>query len=115
MSQPHRLNHEIRSLLESNQYVVSVASLWELIDKKGRLDAPVKNPSVWWDRYVVRPKTPVIPIRPSHVLYLEHLSMFHKDPFDRIIMAQSVLEQTPVVTDDANIRRYEINTRRASG
>ena len=115
VSQPQRLNHEVRSLLENNQYAVSVASLWELINKRGKLDAPVKNPSAWWDLYVVRPKTPVIPIRPSHVRYLKHLPMFHKDPFDRIMMAQAVVEQISLVTDDANIRRYQIDIRRASG
>jgi PIN domain nuclease of toxin-antitoxin system len=62
----------------------------------------------------VRPKTPVILIRPSHVLYLEHLPMFHKDPYDRIMMAQSIVEQIPLVTDDASIPRYEIDVRRAS-
>jgi PIN domain nuclease of toxin-antitoxin system len=113
--QPHRLHEEIRMLVERNQYVVSVASLWEFINKKGRSDAPIKNPSAWWDSYVVRPKTPVLPIRPSHVLYLDDLPMLHKDPFDRIMIAQSVVEHMPLVTEDANIRKYRIDLRTASG
>jgi PIN domain nuclease of toxin-antitoxin system len=115
VSQPHRLHRHVRALLEKNRYLVSVASLWELINKKGRPDAPVKDPSAWWERYVVQPKTPVIPIRPAHVLYLEYLPLLHRDPFDRILMAQSVVEQTPLVTDDTDIRKYKVDLRKASG
>lgn len=54
---------------------MSVASLWELINKKDKRDSPLKDPAMWWDRYVVKPGTPVLPIRSQHVLYLDRLPM----------------------------------------
>jgi PIN domain nuclease of toxin-antitoxin system len=113
VAQPHRLASDIRSLIEKNDYVVSVASFWELINKKNRRDAPVKDPSTWWEQYVLRPRTPVIAIRTPHVAYLDHLPWRHKDPYDRILMAQSVVEKMPLVTADEEIREYGINIRAA--
>jgi PIN domain nuclease of toxin-antitoxin system len=108
VAQPHRLGADVQTLIKNNEYTVSVASFWELINKKGRRDAPVKDPSAWWERYVTRQRTPVLPIRTAHVAHLEHLPELHKDPYDRILMAQSVVERMPLVTSDEEIRRYGI-------
>lgn len=104
----------MRSLIENNRYAVSVASLWELINKRGKEDAPVKNPCIWWDQYVTRPKTSILQIRTSHVRYLEQLPLHHKDPYDRILIAQSVTEGMPLVTSDYHIRKYAIDQRSPS-
>ena len=40
---------ESADLIEKNEYAVRVASYWELINKKERRDAPVKDASAWWD------------------------------------------------------------------
>jgi PIN domain nuclease of toxin-antitoxin system len=114
VAEPHRLAPGVRSLIESRQYAVSVASLWELIDKTEKRGAPVKNPGDWWDRYVVQARTPVLPIRARHMLQLERIPWHHRDPYDRILIAQSLVEGMPLVTADAEIRRYEINTRQAT-
>jgi PIN domain nuclease of toxin-antitoxin system len=81
--------------------------------QKGKRDAPVKDPTAWWHRYVVEPQTPVIPIRSSHVLYLEQLPLHHKDPYDRVLIAQSVVEKMPLVTAGEESRKYGINPREA--
>jgi PIN domain nuclease of toxin-antitoxin system len=114
VAEPHRLAPDIRSLIAKNQYALSVVSLWELINEKGKRDAPVRDPSAWWDQYVTRPQTPVLPIRTPHVLYLEQLPWHHRDPYDRILMAQSVVERMPLVTADEDIRKYGIDVRSAS-
>jgi PIN domain nuclease of toxin-antitoxin system len=108
VSEPQRLRKGTRSLIENNQYAVSVASLWELVNKRHRPDAPVLNPIAWWERYVVGVRTPVYSIRPAHVMELERLPLLHKDPYDRILIAQSVVEQMPLVTGDSAIQRYAI-------
>lgn len=43
VTEPHRLAASVRFWIENQQYVVSVASLWELINKKGKRDAPVRD------------------------------------------------------------------------
>ncbi len=110
---PHRLSPGVRALIEKRQYAVSVASLWELIDKKSKREAPVKDPAAWWERYVVRPQTPVLSIRTAHVLYLDHLPWHHRDPYDRILIAQSGVEGMVLVTSDEEIRKYAVETRGA--
>jgi len=110
---PHRLAAAIRALIEQRQYAASVASLWELINKKGKRDAPVQDPSAWWQRYVVEPATPVLSIRPAHVLYLDRLPWRHRDPYDRILVAQAAVEEMVLVTADDQIREYNIQTRGA--
>ncbi len=110
---PHRLSPGVRMLIEKQQYAASVASLWELINKKGKREAPVKDPAAWWERYVVRPQTPVLSIRAAHVLYLDQLPWHHRDPYDRILIAQSAVERMVLVTSDEEIRKYPVETRDA--
>jgi len=110
---PHRLASDIRSLIENRRYAASVATLWELINKKGKREAPVKDPAAWWERYVVRPQTPVLPIRAAHALYLDRLPWHHRDPYDRILIAQCAVERMVLVTADEEIRKYPIDTREA--
>lgn len=56
----------------------------------------------------------MIPICSSHVLYLEQLPWHHKYPYDRILMAQSMIEKMPLVTADEEIRKDGINLREAT-
>lgn len=111
---PKRLARPVRLLIEEGQYTVSVATLWELVNKKGKRAAPVKDPAAWWDRYVVRQHTAVLPIRPAHILYLDRLPLLHRDPFDRALIAQAAVEDLTLVTADAQVRAYEIRTQDAA-
>ncbi len=113
VAMPHRLTAAIRGLIDRRQYAASVASLWELINKRGKRDAPVRDPSACWQRYVVEPETPVLSIRSAHVLYLDRLPWRHRDPYDRILIAQAVVEEMVLITADDEIREYDIQTRDA--
>ena len=110
---PDRLTAGVRALIDHRQYAASVASLWELINKRGKRDAPVEDPSAWWQRYVVEPETLVLSIRSAHVLHLDHLPWRHRDPYDRILIAQAAVEEMVLVTADDEIRKYNIPTREA--
>ena len=114
VAQPQRLAPAIRSLIEKQAYALSVASLWELINKKDKRGSPLKNPAMWWDRYVVKPGIPVLPIRSQHVLYSDRLPWHHRDPYDRILIAQSVVEEMALVTADGEILKYGIHIREAT-
>ena len=52
----------------------------------------------------------VLPIRASHVTALAALPMVHKDPFDRILIAQAIAEGVDFVTNDEPIREYPVRT-----
>jgi len=113
LDEPKRLAREVRSLLEENRYAVSVATLWELVDKKEKASAPVRDPAAWWERYVVQRQTVVVPIRAAHVLYLDRLPLLHRDPFDRMLVAQAAVEEMTLVTADEQIHAYGVRTRKA--
>jgi PIN domain nuclease of toxin-antitoxin system len=46
----------------------------------------------------------ILPILPAHLQQLQRLPMLHRDPFDRILVAQSVVEKMPLVSVDAQLR-----------
>lgn len=94
-----------------NDLFLSIASLWEATIKisKGRLSVPTRSV-----RYLVEAltelKTVILPIKPAHLSVLETLSTLHKDPFDRILAAQSLAENIPLVTVDRTLQQYGIQT-----
>jgi PIN domain nuclease of toxin-antitoxin system len=100
---PERLGTDARAALERNDYAVSVASLWELVNKMLRKTAVVRDPAGWWERYVTRTRIPVLPIRAPHLVRLQSLPLLHRDPFDRILVAQSLEERMTFITADETI------------
>ncbi len=107
---PDLLSERAREAVDSKRIKVSVASLWELMIKKNRKGAPVADPLEWWERNIVRASIEVLAIRTRHVAMLGRLPEHHRDPFDRILIAQALEEQLSIVTADAAIARYGIPT-----
>jgi PIN domain nuclease of toxin-antitoxin system len=62
---PERLSHAARAAIETGLIAVSVASYWEMINKKGRATAPIAEPASWWRQYVIRREIPMFPVRSS--------------------------------------------------
>ena len=97
-----RLSDKVRELVESNneETFVSRASFWELTLKAGtgklRINLPV------FERQVEAMGFTWLPIENSHILQLAELPTFadHKDPFDRMLVAQSLNEGLPLMTRD---------------
>jgi len=46
----------------------------------------------------------------DHIYAVEKLEFLHRDPFDRLLVAQSLMEKMPIVTNDAHIARYPVKT-----
>ncbi|MFH8250919.1 type II toxin-antitoxin system VapC family toxin [Microbacterium sp. B2969] len=100
---PARLSAEARELLEdrANELVVSSASAWEVATKfrLGKLpDAAVLVDD--WAGVIGRLGAVEIAISARHALYAGSLVWEHRDPFDRVLAAQSVLESIPLVSAD---------------
>lgn len=108
LSDPDLLSSAARQVLGESEIVVSVASLWELILKAGKKDALLQDPLPWWEKYVVGSQIPTLAIRTSHVMALGRLPELHKDPFDRTLVAQAIVERMPLVTKDGRLQRYGI-------
>lgn len=109
---PEKLSTAARKICRSHETrpAVSVVSLMELIVKaqKGSLRlAP--DPVQWWNDQVRRLGYIVLPLRQAHVEHLWALPPIHKDPADRLLIAQAVVEGIPLVACDEAIRHYPVN------
>lgn len=110
LASPDRLSKSARTALNTGPLVLSVASYWEVIVKvdKGALTVP--DPVNWWARATTLLAATVLSIRAGHVSALHGLPDIHRDPFDRILIAQAAYEGMSLVTNDEFIRRYAVKT-----
>lgn len=108
LTTPEKLSDRARSFLQEGQVMASVANLWELLIKKSRPGGLVQDPIPWWRKFVVGSGIQVVGIRSSHMVALDRLPDLHKDPFDRIMVAQAITEGAAFVTKDSQLARYEV-------
>lgn len=94
-----------KAVLEGPNFVSSI-SYWEVAIKsmKGKLN--VGDPRLWWIDALEELAADPLPLLPQHIGHLPTLPPIHKDPFDRILIAQAVAEGLELVTVDAEIVRY---------
>lgn len=106
-----RLSEEARHFIGhgGNEIYLSAASAWEIAIKAaiGRLTLP-EAPDQYVANRMDRHRFTALPIELSHALHVYGLPQIHSDPFDRLLVAQSQLEQLPILTADDDIVRYEI-------
>lgn len=105
LSSPEKLRSGIRDLLNDNEVLVSSASFWE-IQIKRQLE------KIQFDMdlgHLVRDGiVSSLPISYVHSLAIYDLPPIHKDPFDRMLIAQSKSEGIPLVTADKTIQQYDL-------
>lgn len=92
----------------SNDFYLSVVSLWEVTVKVqiGKLQIP-QDLGAFLQRTLNRELT-ILPIQPEHVLNLSKLPLLHRDPFDRMLVAQSMSESVAILSSDRKLRQYEV-------
>jgi PIN domain nuclease of toxin-antitoxin system len=93
--------------LRDGTAVVSAATVWEVAIKRrlGKLKAPSNLVDT-----VAAAGVQLLSIAAVHAEYVADLPDLHRDPFDRILVAQAVLESLTIVTADDAIQRYEVPT-----
>lgn len=108
-SEPSRLSPEIVNSLhdESTTILISVASWWELGIKHslGRLEGtitPEQLRTSWLDHDTVKE----LSITAPHVFMAASLPLHHRDPFDRMLIAQASIEQATLVSADGIVKSY---------
>ena len=106
MSEPERLSAKLRRTVESGAVYLSVICYWEVIVKstKGALD--VGDPRRWWADALDGFGARALPVRPEHASTLCDLPPIHKDPFDRMLIAQAIAADLTLVTTDGVIHLY---------
>jgi PIN domain nuclease of toxin-antitoxin system len=106
--EPKRLPKGIRTLLEDrdNELLFSAASLWEVVIKSGlgrrdfRVEARLLRRGLLDNGYSE------LPIVSDHVVATESLPPIHKDPFDRVLVAQATVEGITLLTNDRVVAQY---------
>ena len=92
-----------------NLIFVSAASAWEIAIKKslGKLDTP-DDLEAQISKHDFQP----LPINITHGIAVGKLPWYHKDPFDRIIIAQAICESMTIITRDKKFNSYDVSVRR---
>lgn len=103
---PDKLSASARRIVESGNFALSAASLWEMILKKGRSREIVADPTLWWERFVEGSGKRVLDIEAGHIRHLDNLPGPSREPFDRILISQCVVESLRLVTKDAMIHQH---------
>lgn len=93
---------------ENNIIFVSVATFWEIAIKKsiGKLEMTLPINELY--RKAIDNGFEILSILFEHIQQIETLPYYHKDPFDRIIISQSIVEDMTVVTSDDIFRKYNV-------
>ena len=107
--QPEKLSESARTLLTTSENVLffSAASIWEIVIKRGlgREDFKV-DPRRLRNMLIMHGYTE-LSVTAEHALTVETLPLLHKDPFDRLLLAQARTEGMQLLTVDASVIQYE--------
>ena len=114
--EPEELSAPARAAIAdaANEVYVSAAVAWEISIKSalGKLTVPAE-PAAWFPVRLRSLGFGSLPILPEHALAVGTLPDHHRDPFDRIIIAQAQLEGLQLVTRDPQIQKYPVNVLQA--
>lgn len=108
-----QLSTRARQIMEAadTKPFLSAASGWEIAIKSrlGKLKLPADLEEFIAEQLRIN-AIQVLPIQMSHALHVITLPDHHRDPFDRMLVAQSQLERLPILTGDPQIAQYVVTT-----
>lgn len=111
LSEPESLGQAALSLLRhaENTILLSPVSSWEIAIRHsiGRLPLPEK-PEEFVSSRMERDGLISLPIHHSHTLKTADLPFHHNDPFDRLLIAQAIVEEIPIMTADSKFDLYDV-------
>lgn len=116
LAQPHRLDAETRATIESGatEVLFSAASIWEIAIKAGlrRTDFAIKPAQI--ARTAVDIGFVELVIRSDAAALVGELPLYHRDPFDRVLVAQAIVAPATLYTADDRLTRYSELVRRVA-
>jgi PIN domain nuclease of toxin-antitoxin system len=107
-AEPRRLSKQARALIDNpdNDLLFSAASLWEVAIKQGLGRGDFKVDARLLRRGLLDNGYSELPIISDHVVAIDSLPPIHKDPFDRILVAQATVEGVTLLTIDSVVSQY---------
>ena len=113
LTAPERLSESTRALVVAtdNELLLSAACAWEIAIKYtlGKLRLP-EAPDDCIPRLMTRTGITPLSVHHRHALHVATLPSRHRDPFDRLLIAQAQIERVPILTADRNFARYDVET-----
>ncbi len=107
-----RISEPAASLMKdaSTSAIVSVVNFWEIAIKRstGKLSAPDDLPDL-----ILELGHEIMLINPNHAWIAGALPLHHRDPFDRLLIAQAQVENLPILTHDRMFEQYDVLVIRA--
>ena len=109
LAEPGKLTLSAQQALAASERYLSVASLWESLLKAqiGKLRLP-HSAGAYLVSQMSANGVSVLPLTLDHALRAEDLPLHHRDPFDRMLIAQSIEEGWPVITADPVFKKYPV-------
>jgi len=110
--EPGRFSKQQRRFIESreNEFYVSDVAAWEASIKYGlgklRLPEP---PETFFPSRIRRADHHRLRIDLDHVTYVHKLPQVHRDPFDRLLISQAILEELTILSDEPKLRDYDVS------
>jgi PIN domain nuclease of toxin-antitoxin system len=108
-----RLSNQVIELIsdENNEILLSIASIWEIAIKQsiGKLTFNQPQPfEIFITQQLNLNSFTLLNITVSHIAVISTLPLYHRDPFDRILIAQAIVENIPVLSADITFDAYPI-------
>jgi PIN domain nuclease of toxin-antitoxin system len=104
-----RIAPRLRAQIEDNENFVSIVSIWEIAIKNGigklNLEVPFDD---FIDRQIIPNGIQILDIKLEHLKVLITLPLHHRDPFDRILIAQAITEDIVLVSADSVFSLYPV-------
>jgi PIN domain nuclease of toxin-antitoxin system len=107
-----RINARAQEILQSSlsELYFSAAGSWEIAIKYALGSLPLPKPPTVYIPYALRVwAVHELSITHEHALYAGELPMHHRDPFDRLLIAQTITEQMTLLTADRALQKYKVN------
>lgn len=111
--EPDRLGERTRAALSDprNALYLSIVSVWEMVIKigRGKLNLPL-DVQTFVRRFLPVSRTTLLQLSLDHIFALGNLPDRHRDPFDRILIAQALVEGVGLMTADPGLSLYPVST-----
>ena len=106
LTEPAELTSRVRDAVIASPNVLSAVVYWEVMLKSIKGNLRVGDPRMWWRDALEQLAATSLPVRAEHVAGVYDLPPIHRDPFDRVLIAQAVAENMVLVTVDSEIPGY---------
>lgn len=104
-----KISNQIRIQIENNDNLISLASVWEIAIKSsiGKLNLGISIEQLV-NEQILGNGIEILNITTEHIALVANLPLHHRDPFDRLIIAQGIVEKIPIIGTDKVFDLYEI-------